>query len=219
MSPLQESVDFISFEVYLSFQPKLDCNDIAVQVLGDYLANLAYEGVLCRGLEPFEGFDLAKAAVGKDAYPLQVRLVRSASFIKKFTQACAQLEKINGPALNGHAPTAFAASRIAQKSEKSLSRIFINGGLNFLELNDIIYAKQGRGGDLNDHPRQYEADMVDSKKPIIGGSTGVLKAALSEAELGILKSELADLKRDFSSGTVPVVTNDEALKIFEADLR
>lgn len=228
-----QNLDYLSFDIYLSptFAHNRDIRTLAradsgsqdLILLKEFLANLAVEGVLCSRAAPPNPNDAWSAiestsVAGTEPIPVPVTLIRSKPILNEFEAACRTLEEEVGPRLNGHAPTVFAASRIAHSTGNELSTLFSYGGLNILAINDILISEKGRGDAQTDPPRQTEADMKQKKPPVPGVYTGALRKALSDAELLVLKAELKALEEDRKKGEVPNLTEDEAIAVFQRGL-
>lgn len=212
-----DRLSHLKFTVYLTHFKLEEGSAEDVQLLKNYFANLAVEGVLCARRHPPDVAQALKGLNPDEAMALEVKLVRSPGILKAFSMACSELEHRAGPALNGHAPTVFAASRIAQISGNPMSTILSRGGLNTLQITDILSKENERGGELDDPPSQNEARYImDAKR---AGASGApkksLREALSEAEMVVFEAELAALDADVARGAVEKMSVNEALKLLE----
>ena len=213
LEDVAQNVNHLSFDIYLSHVDGNLDDSFAGNLLRDYLANLAVEGVLCSKGSPPDPAEALQIVRGASALPVHVTAVRSRGIIREFDFACRSLEVAAGPKLNGHAPTFYAACRIAQYYGNELSTVMTHGGLNILVLNDMLQEEKARGGAERSPPRQKEAGLMakeikGAKKP----PKGNLRDALSNAEMALFEAEIEAVEREEAQGLVRKMTYDEALE-------
>lgn len=214
LDTIAENLSYFSFNIFVDGMPQNDSSPESLHLLKDYLANLAVEGAICSWQAPQNPLDVSATLGDATAMPLEVMLFRSRGVIDLFTAACLDLERVNVADLNGHAPTFFAASRIAQLSDSSLSTIMSHGGLNILTIYDTLISRNGRRDVYKDPRRQNEASDI-MRKPNMGAKSAPVKSlreVLSAEELRVFEQELAALKSDRAAGTIPKMSYAEAIE-------
>lgn len=210
---LDHQLGEVEFDIYI--ERYLGLNDLIAEEenFKEYLASLAVDGYMYPENFLLLRKELHNSLSASSAMPVRVKVARSHRVLLQFAQACQAIETDDGPSVNGHAPTLFAASRIAHVFGRNLSSVLSGGGLKLEALRDIVLSQNGRGADRNDASRRYEArlNMAKMGKQVTSSSRDQLRNALTKAEFDRFEADLAALRADIAEGKMAEASLDDAL--------